>query len=92
VVEEGQNALLTVPETPSELAGAIARVLDDAPLSARFGRRSRELFRERFEIERSVERMIDLYTRIGERRESMGGERVSRVESTDRQAQQTFRL
>jgi glycosyltransferase involved in cell wall biosynthesis len=64
VVEENGNALLVPPDDPDGLAGAITRLLDDRALSARFRRHSGELFGERYGIERSVERMVNLYRRV----------------------------
>ncbi len=64
VVDDGANGLLVKPESPTALVAALARVLDDHAMASAFGRRGREIFRERFTIERSAERMIDLYHRV----------------------------
>jgi glycosyltransferase involved in cell wall biosynthesis len=64
VVEDGGNGTLTTPESPASLAGALARLLDDRELGRRFGSRSVDVFRERFTIDRSAARMIDLYHRV----------------------------
>lgn len=64
VVEDGANGLLVAPESPGSLAAAFERILDDGGLATKFGARSQEIFRERFTIARSAERMIDLYYRV----------------------------
>ncbi|HXF71606.1 MAG TPA: glycosyltransferase, partial [Actinomycetota bacterium] len=64
VVEEGSNAILVPPASPSDLAGAIESLVDDPARRAAMGARSREIFEERFTLERSVERMVDLYRRV----------------------------
>jgi glycosyltransferase involved in cell wall biosynthesis len=64
VVEEGRNAILVPPASPSELAQAIDSLVDDPSRRAAMGARSREIFEERFTLERSVERMVELYRRV----------------------------
>ncbi len=44
----GEAALLVAPNDPDALAGAIARLLDDAPLRAQLGARGRQRVMERF--------------------------------------------
>lgn len=48
VVHDGENGLLVDPLDPDALAAAIARVLDDPALAARFGAEGRRLAREVF--------------------------------------------
>ena len=64
VVEDGRNGLLVKPESSTALAAGLARILDDRALASTFGERSLEIFRQRFTIERSARRMIDLYSRV----------------------------
>jgi glycosyltransferase involved in cell wall biosynthesis len=64
IVEDGANGLLFPPESPTALARALAKILDDPSRASAFRARSQELFRERFTIESSAERMIQLYRRI----------------------------
>ena len=66
-VEEGGNALLVPPASPGELATAIGALLDDRERARSFGLRSREIFEERFTLDRSVGRMHRLYKDIVER-------------------------
>lgn len=64
VVEAGRNALLVPSQAPAPLAAALAEVLDEPTAASSFGRRSREIFRKRFTIERSARRMIELYADV----------------------------
>ena len=64
VTEEGANALLVPPANPDHLAAALETVLDDAALRARFGARSQDIFYERFTLERSTARLVELYQRL----------------------------
>jgi glycosyltransferase involved in cell wall biosynthesis len=61
VVEEGRNAVLVKPASPASLAEGITRVLDDRQLASSFSARSLEIYQEKFTIERSAARMIELY-------------------------------
>ena len=58
VVEEGKNALLVEPASVAPLASAITDLLADREKSRAFGRRSREIFEERFTLDRCTERMV----------------------------------
>jgi glycosyltransferase involved in cell wall biosynthesis len=60
-VQEGRNAILVKPASAAELAKAIGRLLGDQETAFAFARRSREIFAERFTLERSLEREIELY-------------------------------
>ena len=64
VVEVGANALLVSPGSPGRLADAMRELLDDPARMKSFGARGREIFEERFTIDRSVEQMVDLYERV----------------------------
>jgi glycosyltransferase involved in cell wall biosynthesis len=64
VVEEGLNAMLVPVEAEDELAHAIGQMLQDPNRARAFGRRSREIFLERFTSARSAEAMIDLYRQL----------------------------
>ncbi len=61
VVEPGASALLAPAGDPAALAAAIEAVLDDPARAAALGRRGREIFLERFTLDRSVQGMLDLY-------------------------------
>jgi glycosyltransferase involved in cell wall biosynthesis len=64
VVEERGDALLAARNDPDELAAAIRRVLDDVPTQRQFAARSRAIFEERFTLDRSADRMLELYDRV----------------------------
>jgi glycosyltransferase involved in cell wall biosynthesis len=64
VVEEGANALLVRPGSPPDLAAAMRELLEDPARMESFGARGREIFEERFTIDRSVEQMVRLYERV----------------------------
>lgn len=61
VVEEEENALLVPIESPGQLASAIDHLLEDPVRRTAFGERSMVIFHERFTLQRSAERMIELY-------------------------------
>ena len=61
IVEDGASGILVAPTSAGELAAAIARLLDDRALGARLAVRGRRLFEQRFDLERSAERLADLY-------------------------------
>jgi glycosyltransferase involved in cell wall biosynthesis len=67
VVENGASALLVPPADPFALATALARLLDNEALRRRLGARGREIFRARFTLDRSQERMIELYRELAAR-------------------------
>jgi glycosyltransferase involved in cell wall biosynthesis len=64
VVDAEENAILVAPGSTEELARGLELVLDDAVRSEAFGRRSREIFLERFTLDRSTKAMIALYERL----------------------------
>ena len=64
IVEEGRNALLVPPDSPRDLAASLDHILGDADTGASFGRRSRDIFLDRFTLERSTAGMIELYRRL----------------------------
>ena len=64
VVEPGRSGLLVEPANPGELAEAIRSLLDDPARMRAFGTRGREIFEERFRLERSVARSLAFYRGI----------------------------
>jgi glycosyltransferase involved in cell wall biosynthesis len=69
-VREGENGLLVPPRDAAALADALEKLIQDQQLRARFGRRSLEIAREEFSIERVTEATLEVYgslaTRTGE--------------------------
>jgi len=64
VVEPGRNAILVPPGSPADLAAAIGTLIDDEPRRRAMGERGRRIFEERFTLERSATRMIELVERV----------------------------
>lgn len=70
VVEPGGNAILIPPGAPGEIAGAVDSLIRDPLRRSTMGARSREIFEQRFTLERSVTRMIELFERVARDRSS----------------------
>lgn len=66
--DPGGNALLVEPASPPALAGAITELLEDPDRRRAMGLRSRRMFEERFTLDRSARRMVELYERLVDRR------------------------
>jgi len=66
VVEEGRNALLVERGNSRALAGAMIDLLENGTQAGAFGRRSREIFDERFTLDRCMARMIEFYRHLAE--------------------------
>jgi glycosyltransferase involved in cell wall biosynthesis len=64
VVEDGGSALLAPPADPPALAATIATLIDDSEMRHRLGTRGREIFDARFTLDRSTERMVELYSEV----------------------------
>jgi glycosyltransferase involved in cell wall biosynthesis len=64
VVEKGRNALLVPPASPEVLGDAIAALLENPARRWTFGEASRQIFEERFTLEMSVTRLVELYARV----------------------------
>lgn len=64
----GRSALLVEPASAPALVAAITQLLDDPDARRTMSRWSRQIFEERFTLERSVRRMIELYERLGAQR------------------------
>jgi hypothetical protein len=72
VVEQDGNALLSPPGDTEALAGSLARLISDTRLREAFGRRSRELYEERYTPARIAERASMHYRSIIEDARSRG--------------------
>jgi glycosyltransferase involved in cell wall biosynthesis len=66
VVEDGRCADLVPPRGSDELAAAIVSLLSDRARAAALGARGREIYLERFTLERSTERIVELYRRVAD--------------------------
>jgi len=74
VIEDGRNGLSAPVADPPALAKAIGTLLGSVALREEFGRRSREIFSERFGLCRSVSRMVAMYESL---RQTTPGDFVS---------------
>jgi glycosyltransferase involved in cell wall biosynthesis len=63
-VSEGETGLLVPKERPEELAAAIRQLLDDEPRRTKMGRRAREIALEKFTLDATVGRYLDLYREL----------------------------
>ena len=61
LLEEGRNALLVRRDSAVELAAAIETLLKDRETARAFGKRSREIFADRFTLHESTRRKVELY-------------------------------
>jgi glycosyltransferase involved in cell wall biosynthesis len=75
VIDHGETGLLAAPENPVALGDAIATLLEDAPLRARFARNARARSSE-FSVERMTDRTMAVYE---EALSATGGGRRSRT-------------
>lgn len=64
IIRPGENGLLTPPDDAGELAAALGRLLTDREVREAMGRRNRQLFEERFTLERSAADLVALYHRL----------------------------
>lgn len=74
-VQDGEHALLVPPGDVPALAGALARLLDDAALRARLGQQARARVIERYAAERVLARVGALYESLGVRPRVAAGSR-----------------
>ncbi len=65
LIEQTQGGLLCQPNEPTALANSLAKLLLDKNYAAQLGKIGRGAVLEKFNIERSAERLIDLYKTIG---------------------------
>ena len=68
VIEHGANGFLFRPGDPQELARALGRLITDAGLRERMGRRSLAIYRDRFSREVMIGRIEQMYDEILEGR------------------------
>jgi glycosyltransferase involved in cell wall biosynthesis len=67
LIEDGVNGLLVEGGDSGSLAGAIARLLDDAALRARLGKTARQTIEARYSFQQRMVRIAGLYDRLLER-------------------------
>lgn len=64
VVEHGETGLLVEPGDAGALASALAGLLEDADRARRYGRAARRRAEQRFDIDRQVERTLELWREV----------------------------
>ncbi len=64
IVEDGVNGFLFPPGDVGALADAIERLATSVELRERFGRRSREIYEERYTADRMAERTLGVYEAV----------------------------
>jgi glycosyltransferase involved in cell wall biosynthesis len=64
VVAENENALTFEINNASQLAKAITRMATDVTLREKFSKRSKEIFKENFQIDSVHDKMLDLYHKM----------------------------
>ena len=64
VVRVNENALTFEINNANQLASAIERVVTDADLRTAFSKKSKQIFKENFQIESVHQKMHDLYQKL----------------------------
>jgi glycosyltransferase involved in cell wall biosynthesis len=64
VVDDGDNGFLVSPRNAEALADALAKLIGDASLRERMGRRGRERAEREFSDERVIAETLDVYREI----------------------------
>lgn len=64
VVEGGRGGLVVPVGDAAALAAAVERLLDDRALAAALAQQARQIFADRFTLERSAGRMVDMYAQV----------------------------
>jgi len=67
VVADGQTGLLVPPQDPAALGGALARLLGDPGLRARYGDAGRRRYLEHFTSERMAQQTMTVYQQVLQR-------------------------
>jgi len=67
-IEDGETGLLVEPDDPAALARALQRLADDDNLRLRLGERAARVARERFDLDRYVDRLEASYQALAQRR------------------------
>jgi len=64
LVQDQVNGLLVASGQARELAGAIQRLLEDAPLARRLGQAGRQTVAKEFNVERSAQQLAELFQQV----------------------------
>jgi glycosyltransferase involved in cell wall biosynthesis len=63
LIDDGAHGLLVDPSDSSQLAAAIARLMDDATLRQRLGAAARTRVMERYDLGRNTRRLAEIFGR-----------------------------
>jgi glycosyltransferase involved in cell wall biosynthesis len=66
LVEDGKTGFLVPPGNASEIAGAIAHLLDNLQMALAYGEAGRQRIIREFSIDRMLHQTEDLYMRLAE--------------------------
>jgi len=61
LIRHGEDGWLVPPADEAQLSAAIARLMDDAELRKKLGRSARLRVQEKYDLERNVERLAEIY-------------------------------
>jgi glycosyltransferase involved in cell wall biosynthesis len=64
ILEDERNALIVEPRDPTAMASAIGRLLDNEVLALRLAQEAQRDFHDRFTLERSADRTVELYRSV----------------------------
>ena len=64
VLRHEDTGLVVAPESATELADALERLMDDQPLGERLGASGRAFVRNEFDLERNIDRLVDRFEAI----------------------------
>ena len=64
IVRDGENGILVSPRRPRELARALASLLEDGALLARFGAAGRRIAVEEFALDRVIRETLEVYAEL----------------------------
>ena len=64
IIIHGESGLLVAPETPAEMAAAVASLLSDGELYRKISEGGKQRFQERFNIETHIARIHSLYDNL----------------------------
>ena len=64
IVSDGENGILVPPRDAGALANAIRRLIDNAPLRERMGKKGRELVVKEFSVDKVISETMALYRQL----------------------------
>ena len=64
IVRPGETGMLVPPKDPASLAQMIQRTLDDLPAARQLALRGQRLIKERLDIRKNTQEIVDIYRKI----------------------------